>query len=101
MSSNHPFLNDQSYRVITDPERLFLTVDEVASILRCSIDHVRRIPRDELPCSRPGKMNIYRFQDIDAYVKGLQAEVIDTQAVQRLLESTTESVRGRPLRRTQ
>jgi hypothetical protein len=87
--------------VFIDPAQLFLTIEDVAKILRCSIDRVRRIPKSELPYSRPGKMNIYRLADVDAYVKGLQAKVVDTQAALRLIESASESVRGRPLRRTQ
>ncbi len=42
----------------------FLTVEDVACLLRCSPDTVRRIPRDQLPVYRPAKRNIYLREDM-------------------------------------
>jgi hypothetical protein len=42
-----------------------LTVEEVAGILHCSVDQVRRLPRDQLsPRQGPGKRAIYLHEDI-------------------------------------
>ncbi|WP_156917566.1 helix-turn-helix domain-containing protein [Salinarimonas rosea] len=49
-----------------DPDLLF--VENVATALGCSVDHVRRIPRNELPAARVGQRVIYRRIDVATYV---------------------------------
>ncbi|WP_407059719.1 helix-turn-helix domain-containing protein [Brevundimonas bacteroides] len=49
-----------------------LTLTEVARILRCEEDTVRRIPRPKLPARRgPGKWLLYLREDVLAYVRNL------------------------------
>lgn len=51
-----------------DPE--ILTVEEVAAILRCSVDQARRIPRTELPAYvGPGKFVLYFREDVLRYLR--------------------------------
>ena len=48
-----------------------LSIEEVAGILKCSIDRIRRIPRRELPArTGPGRGLLYLRVDLIAYVKG-------------------------------
>ncbi len=75
----------------------YFTVDEVAEILECSVDHVRRIPKHLLPCSKPGKSNIYRFQDIDNYViskRVNQHPVANDNQSLSMISSIIDGVRG-------
>ncbi len=49
-----------------------LVIEEVAGILRCTVDQVRRIPRDRLaPRQGPGKRALYLREDVDTYVDQL------------------------------
>ena len=50
-----------------DPD--LLSVQEVASALRCSEDTARRIPRAALPAYRVGKANLYFREDVLAFVR--------------------------------
>ena len=54
-------------RQARDPD--LLSVQEVASALRCSEDTVRRIPRAALPVYRVGKANLYFREDVLAFVR--------------------------------
>ena len=38
-------------------------------MLRCSVDHVRRIPRAELPAAKIGRRVLYQRADVIAYVR--------------------------------
>ncbi len=52
----------------TDPE--VLTVEQVAGILRCSVDQARRIPRTELPgYDGPGRYVLYFREDVLRYLR--------------------------------
>lgn len=51
----------------SDPD--LLSVEEVASALRCSTDTVRRIPIADLPYYRVGKANLYFREDLLAFVR--------------------------------
>ena len=46
-----------------------LIVQEVATLLRCSVDHVRRIPRNELPAAKVGRRVLYHRDDVLSYVR--------------------------------
>ncbi|MBX5221281.1 helix-turn-helix domain-containing protein [Rhizobium sp. NLR8a] len=46
----------------------FLFVENVARMLGCGVDFVRRIPRAELPASKVGARLIYRRADVVAFV---------------------------------
>lgn len=46
-----------------------LFVENVAHLLGCSVDFVRRIPRNELPAAKPGKRIIYLRDDVTNYLR--------------------------------
>ena len=46
-----------------------MTITEVAKLLSCSVDHVRRIPGDQLAIHRVGKENLYFRADVIRYVR--------------------------------
>lgn len=46
-----------------------LFVENVAAMLACNVDHVRRIPRQDLPASRAGQRVIYTREDVEAYIR--------------------------------
>ena len=53
-----------------------LDINDVASLLRCSVDTVRRIPREELPaCEGPGRPKLYLREDILTYLRGRRVGV--------------------------
>jgi hypothetical protein len=56
-----------------DPD--VLVVDQVAHVMRCSVDTVRRIPRSDLPYHRPGKHNLYFREDVLRYVRSRRVSV--------------------------
>ncbi len=59
-------------RFTAEPDGLAPThffVENVARMLGCHVDHVRRIPREELPASRVGARLIYARADIEAYIQ--------------------------------
>ncbi len=58
-------------RYLASPDGLgpdFLFVENVARMLGCNVDFVRRIPRADLPASRRGQRLIYSRADVEAYV---------------------------------
>lgn len=46
-----------------------LFVENVAALLGCSLDYVRRIPRQQLPAARCGPRLQYLREDVEAYVR--------------------------------
>lgn len=46
----------------------FLFVENVARLLACNVDFVRRIPRSELPASKIGTRLVYARADVLAYI---------------------------------
>ena len=58
-------------RYLASPDGLgpdFLFVENVARMLGCNVDFVRRIPRADLPASRRGQRRIYSRADVEAYI---------------------------------
>ena len=52
----------------SDPE--ILAIEEAACILRCTVDTLRRVPRDQLPVYRgPGRSNLYLREDLKQFVR--------------------------------
>jgi len=48
-----------------------LSVEDVAAVLRCSVDTVRRIPMDELASyDGPGRGVLYQMEDVQHYLHG-------------------------------
>lgn len=65
-----------------------LTVDQVAKLLRCSVDTVRRIPREELPAYQgPGKWVLYLRADLIQYLRQRQvgADALPLALVREIL----------------
>lgn len=59
-------------RFLGEPDGLgpdFLFVENVARMLGCNVDFVRRIPRADLPASKVGQRLIYSREAIDNYMK--------------------------------
>ncbi len=47
-----------------------LNADEAAEILRCKVDTLRRISKDELPVyNGPGRCNLYLMEDIKYFLR--------------------------------
>ena len=99
-------LNAGSHSQFIDVD--FLTIQCVSRLLRCSVDHIYRIPDDQLPVYRPGKRNLYLRLDVIRYLK-LHCRVQPRPALDRLvkeieidvLESRLDGARERSSRRTQ
>ena len=55
----------------TGPSDLeILAIEEAACILRCTVDTLRRVPRDQLPVYRgPGRSNLYLREDLKQFVR--------------------------------
>ncbi len=52
----------------SDPE--ILAIEEAACILRCTVDTLRRVPRDQLPVYRgPGRSNLYLREDLKQFLR--------------------------------
>lgn len=49
-----------------------LTVAEVAALLQCSADTVYRISSEDLPACQPGKVKLYKRDDVLAYASSRQ-----------------------------
>lgn len=82
-----------------------LVIEDVARILRCTVDTARRIPRDQLPAYLgPGRHRLYFRQDLFAYVRRLNqpardAQLLVQQAAAEVLGWPVDRVRGRSLSR--
>ena len=62
--------NQPRSKILNDPD--ILEIEDVARILRCSVDKVRRIPKTELVArTGPGKKLLYHRADILDYFKNL------------------------------
>lgn len=77
-----------------------LAIKEVAEILHCSVDTVRRIPWSELPYSRVGKKNLYLLDDVTKLVRDRQAANSKASAggnsnPATVIDSLADDVRGR------
>ena len=85
--------------VVADAD--ILVTEDVASMLHCAVDTVRRIPRDELPVYRgPGRYNLYLREDLIRYVRtrrviGPNIDRILAEIEASVITSSTDSVRGR------
>jgi hypothetical protein len=75
-----------------DPD--ILVVEDVARILRCTVDTARRIPRDQLPAyPGPGRHRLYLREDVRAYVRSLGKPALNAEL---LLAGATAQVLGLP-----
>ena len=52
-----------------DPASPTLFAENVAAMLGCHLDTVRRIPRDQLPATRVGNRVVYLQDDVTRYVR--------------------------------
>ena len=84
-----------------------LTVEGVATLLQCSPDTVRRVPRDRLPVYRVGKRNLYLREDVIRFVRScrvtsvkLDVDSLISEIEQDVLGSAPDGVRERSRRRT-
>ena len=83
--------------VMTD----ILVTEDVARILHCAVDTVRRIPRDELPVYRgPGRYNLYLREDVIRYVRtrrviGPNIDRMLAEIEGSVISSVPGNVRGR------
>jgi hypothetical protein len=80
-----------------DPD--ILVIEDVALLLRCTVDTARRIPRDQLrPNSGPGRRQLYLREDVVAYVRfrGRPSPIADL-----LLAQARAAVVGLPADRAQ
>ena len=86
-----------------DPD--ILVVEDVARILRCTVDTARRIPRDQLrSISGPGRPQLYLREDVIAYVRSRarqppNADLLLAQARAAVVELPADRVRERSQRR--
>ncbi len=70
-SQGHEMVSPASQAGPSDPD--ILTVEEAARILRCTVDTLRRIPRDQLPVYRgPGRKNLYLREDLMQFLRARQ-----------------------------
>ena len=60
------------HRFVTSSDNI-LFVENVARMLGCGVDHVRRIPKSELPVAKVGKRSTYLRSDVENYVRGLRS----------------------------
>jgi hypothetical protein len=80
---------DEPHRFVGSPDGLgsdFLFVENVARMLGCGVDFVRRIPRSELPASKIGARLIYRRADVVTFIAarrdlGNGAKMVPTRKV--------------------
>ena len=92
-----------SHVPLLDPD--ILDIEDVARLLRCAVDTVRRIPKSELPvCDGPGKRHLYLREDIILYLRRRRSKGVDTDRVTFGLRTgrvkiDADSVRGRPSKR--
>ncbi|MBK5568027.1 helix-turn-helix domain-containing protein [Ensifer sp. SSB1] len=80
---------ENPHRFVGSPDGLgneFLFVENVARMLGCGVDFVRRIPRSELPASKIGARLIYRRADVVAFInsrrdQGTGAKLVSVRKV--------------------
>jgi hypothetical protein len=86
-----------------DPD--ILVIDDVARILRCTVDTARRIPRDQLrSICGPGRRQLYLREDVIAYLRSRarsspNADLLLAQARATVLELPADRARERSQRR--
>jgi hypothetical protein len=86
-----------------DPD--ILVIDDVARILRCTVDTARRIPRDQLrSIAGPGRRHLYLREDVIGYVRSRarqspNAELLLAGAAAEVLGWPADRVRERSQRR--
>ncbi len=69
-----------------------LVIEDVAELLHCSVDTLRRIPKHQLPAySGPGRKNLYLRDDI---IKFLKTRRIDSVNVNRILADIEEDLQN-------
>jgi hypothetical protein len=79
----------------------FLVIEDVARILRCSVDQLRRVPQTVLPSYRSfGRRRIYRRCDLDPALRTLNAPRSGADHLMReisgqVLDSSADSGRER------
>ena len=54
---------------MTHIDQDILTIQQVSCLLGCCVDTIYRIPRDQLPVYRVGKVNLYLREDVKAYLR--------------------------------
>ncbi|GLS54793.1 hypothetical protein GCM10007886_29770 [Methylobacterium gregans] len=79
----------------------FLFVENVARLLGCNVDHVRRVPRSELPASKIGQRLVYARADVEAYIRSKRdtgtARHVATRGPQKLqLVAADQATRATP-----
>lgn len=77
-----------------------LTVGEVARLLHCSIDTVRRLSHSDLPCARIGRENLYLLMDVEALIRKRQGrfapvENLKPKNLHNVINSLADDVRER------
>lgn len=82
-----------------------LNVEIVATLLQCSTDTIRRLPRDRLPVYRVGKRNLYLRDDVIRYVRTCRVTPVEIDALVSEVERDVlglepDGVRERSQRRT-
>ncbi len=83
------------------PDVDILVIEDVARLLHCSVDTLRRVPKEELPVYRgPGRKHLYLREDIIRFVRCRRITGPDINNLLREIESAVlhsepDSVRGR------
>jgi hypothetical protein len=85
---------ESPYRFIGSPDGLgpsYLFVENVAHMLGCGVDYVRRIPRTELPASKVGARVIYQRSDVAAFIasrrdQGTAAKLVPARKLRMPIE---------------
>ena len=72
-----------------DPD--ILTIEELAEVLRCSVDTLRRVSLSELPAYRVGRHNLYLREDV---IRFLRKRRVERPNVDELLEEIAGTVEG-------
>ena len=76
----------------------YYNIEDVAYIIGCSVDTVRRIPFNLLPYSKPGKRNRYRKEDIDSYMisirNGRKNLAANDNQTRSMIDMIASGVRG-------
>jgi hypothetical protein len=63
-------------------DRDILSLEETSRILRCTVDTLRRIHRDELPVFRgPGRGNLYLREDVIEFVRSRRIVTVDVDDI--------------------